>query len=342
VAPGALPPSRAGLFQEKHDSGTRCRLCPHQCIVAEGKTGICGVRKTVGGTLWSLSYGRPCAMAVDPVEKKPLFHFLPGSSAFSYATQGCNLACSFCQNHSISQAGHEPRPGPAVPAEALAREAADNGCALVAHTYSEPTVYFEYALDVATAARALGIRNVFVTNGYILAEPLAMLTGLLDGANVDLKSFSEKTYKEVCGGHLQPVLDTIARMVRAGVWVEVTTLVVPGLNDSDAELADIASFLASVSRSIPWHVSAFHPDFRMRDRPATPAATLSRALDAGRRAGLAYVYAGNLSIPGAEDTRCPSCRGLLVGRNRYRVTALRVTAGGLCPDCSNPVPGLWG
>jgi len=279
-------------------------------------------------------------MAVDPIEKKPLFHFHPGAITMSYSTVGCNLSCVFCQNYSISQADLAVRRTRYVEPGQLVEAAAADQCRIIAHTYTEPTVYLEYALDIARLAVRKGLLNVFVTNGFISPEALAEVVPLLHGANVDLKSFNDATYRRWCNGRLQPVLDTIAALRNAGVWVEVTTLVIPQLNDSPEELRKLASFIASLDPAIPWHVSRFHPDFRMCDRGLTPASTLEQALDIGRRAGLRYVYAGNLRATPLENTCCHSCGQELVRRQGFVVKDNRI-AGAACPACGEPVAGIW-
>jgi len=294
----------------------------------------------VGGKLLSLVYGHPASAGVDPIEKKPLFHFLPGAATFSYATAGCNLACAFCQNHTLSQVKGDPGKGRFVSAGALVEAARAEGSSVIAATWSEPTVFFEYALDVARLARVEGMRNLFVTNGFISAEALEMAIPFLDAANVDLKAFSDETYRRVCRGRLEPVLATIRRLKEAGVWVEVTTLVVPGMNDGEEELCGIAGFLASVDRDIPWHVSRFHPDYRMRDRTYTPSRSIELACGVGTEAGLRHVYAGNLAAGPLENTFCPVCRSLLIERHGFHVAMNRIGSG-KCPDCGSAVAGVW-
>jgi pyruvate formate lyase activating enzyme len=328
------------MFQSVEGDRVRCGLCPHGCLLAEGRTGVCGVRRVVHGRLVSLVYGIPCSLAVDPIEKKPLFHFLPGCGALSFATVGCNLCCAFCQNHEISQPDSDDIRGRYVPPEAIVEAAVVQECAVIAHTYSEPTVFFEYALDVARLGKERGIHSVFVTNGYTSRAALDAVVPYLAAANVDLKAFRDETYRKVCGGRLQPVLDTIACLHGLGVWVEVTTLIVPGMNDSREELGDIARFLASVDPMIPWHVSRFHPDYRMTDRAWTPSATLEAAVEEGQAAGLKFLYVGNIQGTRFEDTRCPSCAAVLVERTGYRVRTMRVKEG-RCPDCGAVVPGRW-
>jgi pyruvate formate lyase activating enzyme len=318
----------------------KCALCPHECLLDDGQTGLCNVRSVVDGELRSLVYGHPVGGAVDPVEKKPLFHFKPGSPTYSYATVGCNLACTFCQNYSLSQVQGQMAATPFVTPEELVEAAVVAGCRTIAHTYSEPTIFLEYALDVARVGNGRGLDSIFVTNGFIGAEARTEMAGAIRAANVDLKAFSDHTYRTVCRGRLQPVLDTIAALVKAGVWVEVTTLVVPGLNDSSEELGQIASFLASVSKTIPWHVSRFHPDYHMTDRSVTPAETLAAACAAGAKAGLHHVYVGNLPTAAGEDTHCPACQAVVIQRRRFTVVQDHLVAGN-CHACGHHLAGVW-
>jgi len=327
-------------FQESQGDKVRCSLCPHNCLIGEGGTGICKVRAVRGSRLVSLVYGRPIALSVDPIEKKPLFHFRPGARTFSYCTAGCNLACEFCQNHSISQVGAELRSARRVSAAGMVAQAESESCRVVAHTYTEPTVYFEYAYEIARLSSDKGLKNVFVTNGYTSREAIEQVAPYLHGANVDLKAFSDETYRRFCNGRLQPVLDTIKLMHALGIWVEVTTLVIPGMNDSAEELREIARFIASVSPTIPWHVSRFHPDYRLRDRGVTPSSCLRAAFDSGREEGLQFVYAGNLPGSSMEDTLCPGCAARLIERRGFRVVRNRLFDRA-CPECGTAIPGIW-
>ncbi|MFH1530098.1 MAG: AmmeMemoRadiSam system radical SAM enzyme [Pseudomonadota bacterium] len=333
-----LPPIAA--FQRSDGDAVRCELCPHRCLIREGRRGRCGVREVRAGTLRTLVWGRPVALNVDPIEKKPLFHFLPGETSLSIATAGCNLECRFCQNHSISQARPEERSDPLVPPSRVVEEARRTGARIIAYTYTEPTIFYEYAEDIARAAAADGLRNVFVTNGYIAEAPLRRLLPLMDGANVDLKAFSDETYRRVLGGSLEPVLRSLRILKEAEVWLEVTTLLVPGLNDSDGELDAIAGAIAALDPGIPWHVSRFHPDHRMLHEVRTPMETVERALGAGRRAGLQYVYPGNTPTHQGECTWCHGCGALLIARQGFRVSGHRC-ADGRCPECGVRVPGRF-
>lgn len=323
------------------DLRVRCNLCSHQCVIAPGKQGVCCVRENVDGELVTLVYGRTIAQHVDPIEKKPLFHFLPGSKSFSIATAGCNFQCAFCQNWEISQL---PREGgqfagsPATPAE-IARSARRTGCASVSYTYTEPTIYAEYALDCARAAQALGLRNVFVSNGYMTPELLGLMAGLIDGINVDLKAGRGEFYRKLSGAGLQAVLDNLVRIHKLGIWLEVTTLVIPGLNDSDEELKWVARFLFDqLGPEVPWHISRFYPQYKLSDRPPTPTATLERAWQIGRDAGLHYVYVGNVPGHRTESTFCPGCGQLVIERSGYWLGRCNLREG-CCTGCGTRIAG---
>ncbi len=334
---------REAILWERLEKGAvRCGLCHHRCRIAGGKRGLCGVRENRGGTLHTLVYGRLVARNVDPIEKKPLFHVEPGSLSYSIATGGCNFRCLHCQNYEISQVGRRggPIPGRYAAPEDVVDDAVATGCRSVAYTYTEPTVYFEYALDCMQLARRAGLLNVFVTNGYMTPECLDRIGDLLDAANVDLKAMTDEFYREVCGARLGPVLDTIRELVRRGVWVEVTTLVIPGRNDSEAELREIARFLVSVSPDVPWHVTGFFPTYRMTDVPPTPASALAGAREIGLGEGLRYVYTGNRPGSGGEDTVCPSCGTVVVGRLGFSLTTRNLTPEGRCGACGQAIPGL--
>jgi pyruvate formate lyase activating enzyme len=287
----------AVLYKKEAERMVACNLCHQRCRIAPSKYGICGVRRNVDGTLYTQVYGEVIASHVDPIEKKPLHHFLPGSLSYSIATLGCNFRCGFCQNWQISQSNKRDSseiPGYELKPEEVIREAVKAGCKSISYTYTEPTVYFEYAYNTAKLARAAGLKNIFVTNGYMTKEALKMINPYLDACNVDLKSFSDKFYKNICGGSLGPVLDSIRLMKELGIWVEVTTLIIPKKNDSKKELNDIAMFIAGLDKDMPWHVSRFHPDYEFEDHAPTPLKTLKMACDIGRRAGLKHVYPGNV------------------------------------------------
>jgi pyruvate formate lyase activating enzyme len=340
----AGPAARPALLWEARAGGkVVCHLCAHRCVIRPGLRGICGVRENRDGALVTLVADRVVSMEVDPIEKKPFFHVLPGSRALSIATVGCNFRCRFCQNWPLSQ---WPRvnsgavPGtPGTPAELVARARAA-GCASIAYTYTEPTVFFELALETARRAAAASLANLFVTNGYMTREALELLAPVLHAANVDLKSFSDRYYRKVCGATLAPVLANIRAMRELGIWVEVTTLLVPGHNDTDEELRALTRWLASVDPDMPWHVSAFFPAYRMSHVPPTPPAALHRAARLGREAGLRYVYTGNVPGDPWESTACPRCGRWLVRRRGFTLLDVSVAAG-VCPVCGLPIPGLW-
>jgi pyruvate formate lyase activating enzyme len=335
---------KEAMFYEQIGEGrVKCRLCRHFCLIATGHRGICGVRENRDGKLFSLVYGRIVAEHVDPVEKKPLFHFLPGSTTYSIATVGCNFRCHHCQNFSIAQvpSGMRHIPGEQLQPDELVARAIASGCRSISYTYTEPTIFFEYAYDTAVLARKAGLRNIFVTNGYITAEALAVIGPYLDAANIDLKGFTNKFYREVVHGELQEVLDSILEYKRLGIWVELTTLIIPGHNDSDSELAELANFIASrVGKETPWHVSRFYPTYKMTDRPGTPVSTLQRARQIGLDAGLSYVYEGNVPQSEGENSNCPACGNLLISRYGYAISNNKMV-NGKCSHCSLKIDGIW-
>ena len=333
----------AFFWNMRRDRSVECFLCNHRCIIPEGKRGFCSVRENRGGNLVSLVWGKPISMAVDPIEKKPLFHFFPGERAFSIATTGCNFRCDFCQNFEISQQTspslHLDRRNSTVPPREVLRSVREAGASIIAYTYTEPTVYFEYAYDISVAARDEGIKNVFVTNGYMSTEALGMIAPYLDAANVDLKSYRDEFYREYCAARLAPILRNIEYMVNNGIWVELTTLLIPSLNDSTEELEDIAGFIAGLSRDVPWHISRFHPMYRLSHLPRTPADDICRARQIGLDAGLRYVYSGNLRGDEGESTFCASCGSLLIERTGYFVRNNRIDDS-KCPSCGSSVAGI--
>ncbi len=309
------------LWEELGDGLVHCFLCAQECRIRPGRTGVCGVRENRDGRLYTLVYGEIVAANVDPIEKKPLYHFLPGTQAFSIATVGCNLRCRFCQNADISQASKgkaETVHGEPLAPERAVELAREYGCASIAYTYTEPTIFMEYVLDIARPAVEAGLANVFVSNGFMTPQAREAILPYLHAANIDLKGFSDRYYRRLCGARLQPVLDTIRELHAGGVETEVTTLVIPEENDSDEELRSVAGFLVGVSPDIPWHISRFFPTYELTERPPTPVETLQRAARIGREAGLHYVYLGN--VPGeAEDTLCPACGTVAIRRWGYRV-----------------------
>ena len=332
------------LYRPLENRAVRCELCAHQCKILPGQRGICQVRENRDGQLVSLVYGQLIAQHVDPIEKKPLFHLLPDSRAYSIATVGCNFSCRFCQNADIAQMPSDQQGaivGRPVTPEAVVADACAKACASIAYTYTEPTVFFEFALDVARQAHTAGLRNIFVTNGYMSAKALNMILPVLDAANVDLKSFSETFYRDVCGARLGPVKETLIRMKKGGVLVEVTTLLIPGLNDSPEELQAIANFLAGdLGPETPWHISRFHPTYRMMDRAVTPVKTLAMARDIGMAAGLRYVYMGNAPGSGGENTLCPDCGNIVINRFQYR-SRTNLIDGNHCAYCNQVIDGIF-
>ncbi len=334
----------AMLYAREKDATVRCRLCRHGCLIKEGDYGICQVRYNSGGELYSIFYAQPVAMGVDPIEKKPLYHYKPGSQAFSIATPGCNFRCDFCQNWEISQYRASGSPTSTtleeVPPEAIVAKAKANRCASISYTYTEPTVFFEYAYDTAILAAKEGIGNNFVTNGYMTREALDAIEPYLDAANVDLKAFRKDTYRRVMKAQLDGVLDSIRHMKELGIWVEITTLVVPGMNDDESELRDIANFIVETGREIPWHISRFTPRYKMEDAKPTPLATLKRAYETGKEAGLRYIYLGNVLGDPSEHTYCYSCGETLISRSGFNVTANNITHKGACPKCNSAIDGI--
>ena len=332
----------AYLYKKEAKEKVRCFLCSHRCLIADGKRGICRVRENKKGILYSLVYEKLISSHVDPIEKKPFFHFLPGSKAFSIATMGCNFRCLHCQNHEISQLPEREVTiiGEKVSSEDIVTMALKYNCASISYTYTEPTIFFEYAYDTAKIASKKRLKNTFVTNGYMTAEALDMIAPYLDGANVDLKAFSEKFYKEVCGAKLKPVLESIAKMHDLGIWVEVTTLIIPTLNDSEEELRKIARFIRSLSPEIPWHVSAFYPTYKMLDKPRTSPETIRYARQIGLEEGLRYVYTGNVPGEEGENTACPHCNNILIRRWGYQISESGITEG-KCPHCGTSIAGVW-
>lgn len=331
---------RADLWREWQGGPTvHCYLCAHHCRVGPGERGICGVRENRDGVLYTLVYGRAVSVSVDPIEKKPLFHFLPGSTSLSIATVGCNFSCLFCQNSDISQMprDHSRVQGHPLSPEEVVEQALSTGCASISYTYTEPTIFYEYARDCARLATANGLKNVFVTNGYMTAEALDDIGDDLHAANVDLKSFSDGFYRELVGARLKPVLDSIRRMWERGVWLEVTTLLIPGRNDGEEELRALASFLVSVSPDIPWHVSRFYPCYRLLDVPPTPVESVERAIRVGHEEGVRYLYAGNIPGHSSESTVCPGCGKVVIERTGFRMVRDGISTGS-CPYCGEKVP----
>jgi len=351
---------KATLFHKAKDKYLRCGACRHNCVIAPDASGICGVRQNIDGELYLRVYGKAIAVHVDPIEKKPLYHFMPGSEVFSFGTIGCNFRCTFCQNWDISQAVEAVRErykekkdetevmigkicdeGQDLSPKKIVEHCRERNIPVIAYTYNEPTIFVEYAHDTAKLAQKHGIKNVFVSNGYESEECLEYMKDWCDAINVDIKAFDQKFYTEICGGaKLQGVLDTIKKVYELGIWMECTTLVIPEVNDSDKELRGIAQYLAGISVEIPWHVTAFHPAYKMLDKGRTPAKTLERAWKIGKDAGLKYVYTGNLPERGHDNTECPNCGEVLV--ERFGMECLGCTVkNGKCPKCKEKIPGIW-
>lgn len=331
----------AMLYEKLADGRVRCSLCAHRCLIAEGGRGVCRVRENRDGTLYTQVYGRIVARHVDPIEKKPLFHFHPGSAAYSIATPGCNFRCRWCQNADISQMVREQDliAGDEVAPQEIVAAARRTGCRSVAYTYTEPTIFFEYAYDVARLAHDVGLANVFVTNGYMTEEMLEAFDPYLDAANVDLKAFRDETYREYVGARLQPVLDSLKAMKQLGIWVEVTTLIIPGVNDEPHELRDAARFVAQeLGPETPWHISRFFPAYRMTDVGPTPVVTLQKAQEIGWEEGLRYIYAGN--VGGESNTVCHECGRELIRRSGYSIVQNQIRQNGRCPSCNTIVAGV--
>lgn len=325
------------------DGRIQCDLCPRDCKLHEGQRGLCFVRRCENDQIVLTTYGRSSGFCVDPIEKKPLNHFFPGSSVFSFGTAGCNLACSFCQNWDISKSREFDRLCDTAKPESIARTAADMACRSVSFTYNDPVIFLEYAVDTARACHALGIQTVAVTAGYIHAEARKEFFRYMDAANVDLKAFTEEFYHKLCAGHLQPVLDTLQYLKNeTDVWFEITTLLIPGKNDSEEELKAMCDWIAShLGPDVPLHFTAFHPDWKLRDVDATPSATLTRARDIGLRAGLEYVYTGNVHDPAGGTTFCPGCRAAVIVRDWYEILQYDLDDNGYCKHCHTLLPGRF-
>ncbi len=332
---------------ESSIKSAHCGLCHHNCHLSAGQTGLCGVREGDGVGVKSLVYGKLVAENVDPVEKKPLFHVLPGSLTYSIATPGCNFRCTHCQNSSISQVDgdltrwlHKGRNvSDRLPADVVDR-AISSGCTSLSYTYVEPTIFYEYAYDCAKLAHEKGLGNIFVSNGYMSPEALAKLAPFLTAINIDLKSWSDVFYKKVCGARVEPVLENIKKCVELGLWVEVTTLLIPGMNDSEEELKEIAAFITALDSHIPWHVTAFYPAYKMGHLPPTPIASIDRAVRIGKDAGLKYVYSGNVSGGDGTSSFCHQCGDNLIGRNHFTLMHNSMV-NGCCPSCKTPMAGVW-
>ena len=339
--------SHIAWLSKKLNSGKiLCQACSQSCKLEEGEYGICGVRKVEDGELRLLVYGIAAAVNVDPVEKKPMFNFLPKTRAFSVGTVGCNFSCKFCQNHDISQYPKEHNHeivGHDMPPQNIVELALENGCDSIAYTYNEPIVFFEYTYDTAKIAHEKGLKNIYVTSGYETKKAIDLLAPYIDGMNIDIKSFNGEFYKEICGARLKPVLESVKYAHEKGIWVEVTTLLISGKNDSDDEIRSIARFLAELDQTIPWHLSAFHPMYKMMDVERTPASTLRRAYKIAQEEGLKYVYVGNIDDEDHESTYCPGCKERVIDRTGYigQYVTNGLDENGKCPYCGYKLEGVW-
>jgi pyruvate formate lyase activating enzyme len=331
----------AYLYTKLDDEKTRCDLCNHRCVLGDREKGKCSIRENRDGILYSLVYRKLISENVDPIEKKPLFHFQPGSYSLSIATVGCNFKCFFCQNYQISQMPRENGhiEGRDRSPKDIVDHAIEYDCKSISYTYTEPTVYFEYAYDTAKIAQERGLKNIFVTNGFMTKECIDMMSPYLDAANIDLKSFSEKTYKDRIGGRLKPVLENIKDLHYRGIWIEITTLVIPGINDSSKELENIACFIAGLDGSIPWHISAYHPQYKA-DIPPTSVDMIENTISIGKNAGLKYIYGGNIYFGNYENTKCPSCNSTVLSRRGFDVIKRNMT-GEQCGNCGTVIDGVF-
>ena len=329
-------------YESLENGKIRCLLCRHHCILKEGQVGICGINMNKNGELVNLVYGHPSSINIDPIEKKPLFHFLPATDVLSFGTVGCNFKCPFCQNWQIAHTNKVNNSIYVSPQE-MVNLAIQYKCQSIAYTYNEPSVFYPYARDVGILAKERGIKNVFVTNGFESVYEIEDMKLWVDACNVDLKSFNKEYYKKVLKGNLEDVLDTIKRLKDVGIWQEITTLIVPGDNDSEEELTQIAEFIASVGVEIPWHITRFHPDYKVTNKPPTPIETMLKAYEIGKKAGLKYVYLGNVAMP--VITYCPRCNEELIVRTIYNVekNILEIDSKGiaLCPKCKEIIEGVW-
>jgi len=331
----------ARFYQKLDNRKIKCKLCPRECAVGDKERGYCGVRENRGGTYYSLVHSRVCAAHVDPVEKKPLFHYLPGSLAFSVATAGCNVNCKFCQNWDISQARPEEIPAEFTPPRRVAELAKQYACPTIAYTYSEPVVFAEFVMDTADAGHEAGVRSIVVSNGYIQEEALKAAYGKMDAVKIDLKSFSESYYNKVVTGQLKPVLETLVNLRKMGKWTEIVYLVLPTLNDSDAEFRGLAQWIkANLGADVPLHFTQFHPQYLMKNLPITPVPTLERAKAIADAEGLHFVYIGNVPGHPAQNTYCPKCRKMLVERLGFTAGQMLIRKNS-CPYCQEPIPGIW-
>jgi pyruvate formate lyase activating enzyme len=333
--------AEARFYEKLENRKIKCKLCPRECKVGDRERGYCGVRENRGGTYYTLVHSRVCAAHVDPIEKKPLFHYLPGTVAFSLATAGCNVNCKFCQNWDISQSRPEQVPADYAPPQRVVELAKQNNCPTIAYTYSEPVIFSEYLMDTADAGHAAGIRSIVVSNGYIQEEPLKAAYGKMDAVKIDLKAFTESYYQKVVTGELKPVLDSLVRLKKMGKWTEIVYLTVPTLNDGEAEIRGLAQWImTNLGADVPLHFTQFHPEYLLKNLPVTPVATLERAKAIADAEGLHYVYIGNVPGHPAQNTYCPKCKRLLVERVGFTASQMLIR-NSCCPFCRHPIPGVW-
>jgi pyruvate formate lyase activating enzyme len=326
------------LYQRINKNTVRCQACSHYCTIALNKRGICGVRENKDGKLYSLVYGKACAVNIDPIEKKPFFHFFPGSYSLSIATVGCNFRCLHCQNYDISQSPKETKEifGEDWPPEKIVEEALKYKLPSISYTYTEPTVFIEYALETMKLAKKNGLKNTWVTNGYMSKETLELIGPYLDAANVDLKFFNDELYQRICGGKLQPILDSLKWLKKNKIWVEVTTLIIPGYTDTDSQFEKIAEFINNeLGNETPWHLTRFYPAYKLLEAPITPEETIYKAIKIGKKFGLKYVYSGNLFGDDFENTYCPKCNELIIKREGFQI--IRFDKDGYCPKCKEKI-----
>ena len=326
----------AMFYESLQDNKVKCVLCSHQCEILSGKRGLCRVRENREGILFSLNYRRLITAHVDPIEKKPMFHFYPGSKSYSIAAAGCNFRCLHCQNWTISQVKEDIIQGEEISPDRVVQYALDADCLSISYTYTEPTIYYETAYEISRLAHEKGLKNILVTNGYIGSEPLKHIASYLGAANIDLKAMNELFYQKVCGARLKPVLDRIKQYYELGIWIEITTLIIPGYNDKIDELEKIAAFIADIDKGIPWHVTAFYPTYQLNNISPTPLSTLKRAYQIGKEKGLDYVYQGNVGE--GENTYCPSCGQMVVSR-KYFSTDNKIKSS-KCPSCKEKIQGV--
>ena len=340
---GAVYPREAMYYEKLSGGRVQCLLCYHRCKIPEGEISFCKTRVNREGIMFTTAFSNPCAVHVAPIEREPMYHFLPGTTSLSIATVGCNFSCLHCQNHEISQfarkSGQELPGRPISPVE-IVDKSLKTGCRSISYTYTEPTMFFELVFDTAELASKQGIKNSFITNGYMTEEALYQLSPYLDAANIDLKSFRDDFYKRVCGARLKPVLDTIKRMHELGIWIEITTLIIPEENDSPEELEQIAEFIFQLSPGIPWHVSAFYPHFQMEEKSPTQPETIAIAREIGKKVGLEYIYSGNVPCDPGAHTYCPQCNLIIIERQGFRVTNFNLS-NGCCPSCGRSIVGIF-